>query len=79
MVYLSILNRLVKHLGALMLPIFAPNIIQALTDYHAFFIRPILLNILWTAIALFYTYDRGEGKTAGARSIRRKYASVCPF
>ena len=52
MVYLSILNRLVKHLGALMLPIFASNIIQALTDYHAFFIRPILLNILWTAIAL---------------------------
>ena len=49
---LSVFILLLKHLAALMLPVFVANIINTVTKTGAFFTRPILINILASAAAL---------------------------
>lgn len=44
---LSIFNLLLKHLAALMLPVFVANIINTVTETGAFFVRPVWMNILF--------------------------------
>ncbi len=46
------LLRLVRHLAALFLPVFASNIIQAFSDSHAFFTPAIGRNLLLSVLAL---------------------------
>lgn len=46
------LLRLVRHLAALFLPVFASNIIQAFSDSHAFFTPAIRRNLLFSVLAL---------------------------
>ena len=46
------LLRLVRHLAALFLPVFASNIIQAFSDSHAFFTPAIGRNLLFSVLAL---------------------------
>ena len=46
------LLRLVRHLAALFLPVFASNIIQAFSDSHAFFTPAIGRNLLFSILAL---------------------------
>ena len=46
------LLRLVRHLAALFLPVFASNIIQAFSDSHAFFTPEIGRNLLFSVLAL---------------------------
>ena len=52
MVWLSILNKLVKHLFAMLLPVFASNIIDALSRCHSFFDPEILWNVIASVAAL---------------------------
>ena len=52
MVGLSVLNRTVKHLCALMLPVFASGMIDTLSDCSSFFETPVLLNVLGAILAL---------------------------
>lgn len=49
---LSVLILLVKHLAALLLPVFVSNIINIVTDTGAFFTLPVLANILMAVAAL---------------------------
>ena len=49
---LSVFIHLMKHLGALMLPVFVANIINIVTDTGAFFIWPVAANILASLVAL---------------------------
>ena len=49
---LSMIVKAVKHLGALMLPVFAANIIDAAINSGSFFVWPVLSNILGSVIAL---------------------------
>lgn len=51
-VSLSICILLLRHLAALMLPVFVSNIINTVTETGAFFVRPVLANILFSLIAL---------------------------
>ena len=44
--------RLVRHLAALFLPVFASNIIQAFSESHAFFTPAIGRNLLFSVLAL---------------------------
>ena len=48
----AMIVKAVKHLGALMLPVFAANIIDNVITYGAFFIWPVLSCILGSFIAL---------------------------
>ena len=52
MMILTLLNRTVKHLCALLLPVFASNIIEAMSDCTSFFDRRILLNIIFSVLSL---------------------------
>ena len=52
LVNLSVLNRTIKHLCALMLPVFAAGMIDTLSTCSSFFEAPVLLNILGAATAL---------------------------
>ena len=52
MVGLSVLNRIVKHLCALMLPVFASGMIDTLSDCSSCFETPVLLNVLGAILAL---------------------------
>ena len=49
---LSIFIKSIKHLGAVMLPVFAAGIIDVVLDTHQFFCRDVYLNILGSALAL---------------------------
>ena len=49
---LSVSILLLRHLAALLLPVFVANIINAVTETGSFFIRPVLVNILMSAAAL---------------------------
>lgn len=49
---LSIFILLLKHLAALLLPVFVANIINTVTQTGAFFVRPMLANILASVAAL---------------------------
>ena len=49
---LAMAVKALKHLGALMLPVFAANIIDTVVSEGAFFIRPVMLSILYSAAAL---------------------------
>ena len=49
---ISMLVKTVKHLGALMLPVFAAKIIDAVVATGNFFSRPVLLNIVGSVVAL---------------------------
>ena len=49
---LAILVKTMKHLGALMLPVFAANIIDAVGQVDSFFSRPVLLSILGSVVSL---------------------------
>jgi len=48
----SVLILLIKHLAALMLPVFVSNIINTVTETGAFFVWPVLANILMSLAAL---------------------------
>ena len=48
----AMVNKAVKHLGALMLPVFAANIIDNVVSHGAFFIWPVLSCILGSFVAL---------------------------
>ena len=48
----SIFNKGLKHFAALTLPVFAVNIIEAVTDHYAFFSAPIIFNIIASITAL---------------------------
>ena len=48
----GILFRTVRHFAALLLPVFASNIIQIFVDKHTFFDRSVYLNLLASCIAL---------------------------
>lgn len=52
MVGFSVLNRTVKHVCALMLPVFAAGMIDTLSTCESFFDAPVLLNIFGAALAL---------------------------
>ena len=52
-VSLSLLILLLRHLAALMLPVFVANIISIVTNTGAFFTGPVLANIIFSVIALF--------------------------
>ena len=52
MVSLSVLNRTVKHVCALMLPVFASGMIDTLSTCQSFYEAPVLLNILGAILAL---------------------------
>ena len=49
---ISVLILLVKHLAALLLPVFVSNIINIVTDTGSFFTLPVLANILMAVAAL---------------------------
>ena len=49
---LSVVIHLMKHLGALMLPVFVANIINAVTDTGAFFTRTVAVNIVLSLLSL---------------------------
>ena len=49
---LSVCILLLRHLAALLLPVFVANIINAVTESGAFFIRPVLVNLLMSLAAL---------------------------
>ena len=49
---LSMFIKAVKHLGALMLPVFAANIIDAAISASSFFTWPVIANILGSVVAL---------------------------
>lgn len=51
-VFLSICILLLRHLAALMLPVFVSNIINTVTKTGAFFVWPVMANILFSVIAL---------------------------
>ena len=51
-VFLSICILLMRHLAALMLPVFVANIINTVTKTGAFFVWPVMANILFSVIAL---------------------------
>ena len=51
-VSLSLLILLLRHLAALMLPVFVSNIINLVTETGAFFTWPVLANIVFSVIAL---------------------------
>ena len=48
----GLMLRLIRHLAALMLPVFASNMIQAMSDRQAFLSRPICMNLLFSCLAL---------------------------
>ena len=52
MMVLTFLNRTVKHLCALLLPVFASNIIEAMSDCTSFFDRRIILNVICSVLSL---------------------------
>lgn len=52
MVGLSVFNRTVKHLCALLLPVFASGMIDTLSDCKSFFEAPVLMNIFGAILAL---------------------------
>lgn len=49
---LSVSILLLRHLAALLLPVFVANIITAVTETGSFFIRPVLVNIVMSVVAL---------------------------
>ena len=49
---LSVLILLVKHLGALMLPVFVSNIINSVTETGVFFSGTVLINIVMSLLSL---------------------------
>lgn len=49
---LSMIVKAVKHLGALMLPVFAANIIDSAITASGFFVWPVMANILGSVVAL---------------------------
>ena len=49
---LAISVLLLRHLAALMLPVFVSRIINIVTETGAFFVRPVLMNLLASALAL---------------------------
>ena len=49
---LSMFVKALKHLGALMLPVFAANIIDTAITANSFFVWPVLSNILGSVVAL---------------------------
>ena len=49
---LSVVVHLMKHLGALMLPVFVANIINTVVDTGSFFVWPVYLNILLSIVSL---------------------------
>ena len=49
---LSISILILRHLAALMLPVFVSNIINTVTESSSFFIRPLIANILLSVVAL---------------------------
>jgi len=49
---LSMFIKALKHLGALMLPVFAANIIDAAISASSFFVWPVMANILGSLVAL---------------------------
>ncbi len=51
-VFLSICILLTRHLAALMLPVFVSNIINTVTETGAFFVWPVMANILFSVLAL---------------------------
>lgn len=51
-IILSILNRTVKHTAALLLAVYASNIIDAVAASGAFFVKPVLFNIIGAALTL---------------------------
>ena len=51
-VSLSLFILLLRHLAALMLPVFVSNIINTVTETGAFFVWPVMANILMSVIAL---------------------------
>ncbi len=60
--FLAISVLLIKHLGALLLPVFVANIINEVTETGAFFTRSVMLNILMSLTSLtvnlvFYWLD----------------------
>ena len=48
----GILFRTVRHLAALMIPVYAANILQAFYDHHEFFIKPVFYNLAASLAAL---------------------------
>ena len=50
--FFSVFIHLLKHLAALMLPVFVANIINTVTATGAFFVPPVMVNILLSAVAL---------------------------
>ncbi len=50
--FLSVFNILVKHLAALMLPVFVANIINTVVETGTFFCRPVYLNIILSIASL---------------------------
>ena len=48
----GIILRVIRHLGALLLPVFTANMIDALTEYHDFFVMPVYMNLLFSFLAL---------------------------
>ena len=48
----SVFVLLMRHLAALMLPVFASNIINTVTESGSFFVRPVMVNLLASAAAL---------------------------
>ena len=48
----SVFVLLMRHLAALMLPVFASNIINTVTENGSFFVRPVMVNLLASAAAL---------------------------
>lgn len=49
---LSMLIKSIKHIGAMLLPVFASSIIDVVLDTHLFFCRDVYLNILGSVLAL---------------------------
>ncbi len=52
LVSLSMVNKTVKHMCALLLPVFASNIIGALSECHSFWDAPVLWNVFGSVLAL---------------------------
>ena len=48
----SVCILLLRHLAALLLPVFVSNIINAVTETGSFFVRPVMVNIAMSVVAL---------------------------
>lgn len=51
--FLGLVSKTIRHIGAMMLPVCAAGIIDAVTGGHAFFSGPVFLNIMGSVLALF--------------------------